>query len=81
MQLILTPKALKHLEKLPKSQQTKIKKRLKALETNPFAGKKLFGELEELRSLKAWPYRIFYYIQDREKIFITAILHRQGAYK
>lgn len=79
LQVIITPKAQKQYEHLPHIQQTKIKKKLSTLENDPYAGKKLFGELAELRSLRVWPYRIIYYI-NKNKIFITSIVHRQGAY-
>ena len=77
MQIIVTPKAQKHYERLPKSEQTKIKKKLSLLENDPLSGKKLAGELKEQRSFKAWPYRIIYYMNvDDEKIYITAVIHR-----
>lgn len=82
MNVIITPKAQKHYAKLPKNEQSKIKKKILILEQDPFIGKKLGGELAELRSLRAWPYRVFYYINEKEgNLFVTAILHRQGAYK
>ena len=82
MQVIITPKAQKHYERLPKSEQVKIKKKLLVVESDPLAGKKLAGELKELRSLKAWPYRIIYYINVVDgKLYITTIQHRQGVYK
>lgn len=82
MQVIVTPKALKQYKHLPKTDQQKIKKKLLVLEQNAKEGKKLSGEFSELRSLKAWPYRIIYYIdKGQKKIYITTITHRQGVYK
>lgn len=82
MQVIVTPKALKQYKHLPKTDQQKIKKKLLILEQNFQEGKKLSGEFSELRSLRAWPYRIIYYINNKQKkIFITTIAHRQGVYK
>ena len=81
MQVIITPKAIKQYNHIPKSEQTKIKKKLLILEQNPQEGKKLFGEFDQLRSLKAWPYRIIYYIDKKQsKVFVVTIAHRQGAY-
>ena len=78
----VTPEATKQFKHLPITEQTKIRKKLISLENNPFSGKKLSGELSQLRSLKTWPYRIIYYIdRNKQNIFITSILHRQGAYK
>ncbi len=82
MHVIVTPKALKQYNHLPRTDQTKIKKKLQVLEQNSQEGKKLSGEYAELRSLKAWPYRKIYYIDDiQKKIFIVTIAHRQGVYK
>ncbi len=58
MQVVLSKNAAKQFSRLPKSEQTKIKKKLHLLETDPLAGKKLAGELSGRRSLKSWPYRI-----------------------
>lgn len=82
MQVIITPKALKQYDYLPKTDRTKIKKKLLSLEKYPLEGKKLSGEYAVLRSLKTWPYRIICYIDKAgKKIFIVTITHRQGVYK
>lgn len=82
MQIILSKNAAKHLERLPKSEKLKIEKKLLRLAENPYSGKKLSGKLDESRSLKAWPYRIIYSINESDKIVeVSEILHRQGAYK
>jgi len=82
MDIIITPKAIKQYNQLPKNEQSKIKKKLNILKENSQEGKKLSGEFMDLRSLRAWPYRIIYYIdQKRKKIFIITIAHRQGVYK
>jgi mRNA-degrading endonuclease RelE of RelBE toxin-antitoxin system len=82
MQVVVTPKALKQYNNLPRTEQIKIKKKLLALELDVQEGKKLSGEYAELRSLRAWPYRIIYYIDKvKKKIFIVTIAHRQGVYK
>lgn len=76
----LTPQAQKDYKKLPTVEQKKIKKRLGLLEINHLSGKKLTGKLSEVYSLRAWPYRILYLIQDNQA-WITHIAHRQGVYK
>jgi mRNA-degrading endonuclease RelE of RelBE toxin-antitoxin system len=82
MEVIVTPKALKQYIHLPKTEQTKIKKKLLLLEQNAQEGKKLSGEYTELRSIKAWPYRIVYFIDNKvKKIYVVTIAHRQGVYK
>lgn len=79
-QVIITPKAQRQFKHLPAPEQVKIRKKLTSLENDPYQGKKLSGELTELKSLKAWPYRIIYYIK-KNIVFIVSIIHRQGAYK
>ena len=82
MLLILSEEAQKKYERLPKREQIKVRKKLLLLEENPTAGKKLTGQLSGIRSLRAWPYRIIYEINEREKtVEIHKIAHRQGAYK
>ena len=82
MEVIVTPKALKQYNHLPKTEQVKIKKKLLFLEQNAQEGKKLSGEYNELRSLRAWPYRIVYFIDNKvKKIYVVTIAHRQGVYK
>ncbi len=82
MQVVLSKIAEKHLKHLPKLEQSKVKKKLLLLADDPFSGKKLSGELEGIRSLRVWPYRIIYKINAVQKLVeVGAILHRQGAYK
>lgn len=82
MEVIITPKATKQYRHLPKNEQIKIKKRLSILEKNPQEGKNLSGKLSGIKSLKAWPYRIIYLIDEKQKkIFVITIAHRQGVYK
>lgn len=82
MNVILSKNAQKDYEHLPKPDQAKVRKKLSQLEQNPYVGKKLTGELEGIRSLRAWPYRIFYEVSASEnRVEVHKIKHRQGAYK
>lgn len=82
MNVILSKDASKQYKRLPKSEQTKIHKKLIALQRDPYEGKKLTGEFVGIRSLRAWPYRILYEINEEKKnIEIHKIAHRQGVYK
>lgn len=82
MQVIITPEAQKQYDKLPSQAQVKITKKLELLKEDSFIGKKLGGQLAKYRSIRAWPYRIIYFKENSQgKVFVTSILHRQGAYK
>jgi len=82
MQVVLSKNASKHYKRLPPAEMNKIKRKLLLLENDPLVGKKLEGELSVYRSLRAWPYRIIYIINQKEQcIEVDDILHRQGAYK
>ena len=82
MQVILSKIAEKHYKKLPKTEKVKVKRKLVSLQANPLLGKKLEAELQESRSLRAWPYRIIYKVDFvRDVMEVSDILHRQGAYK
>ena len=82
MIVVLSKNARRDYEHLPKSEQVKVKKKLLFLEQTPNVGKKLSGDLEGIRSLRAWPYRIFYEVNNEEnRIEVHRIKHRQGVYK
>lgn len=82
MRVELTDKAKKQIAKLPKKEQKKIIKKLIVIGTYPFSGKALSGELSAQYSFRAWPYRIFYLIDKKNKqVLVFNIEHRQRAYK
>ena len=78
--VVITAQAQNDFKKIQERDKKKIRKRLGYLEKNTYVGKKLTGKLSESYSLRAWPYRIFY-IVHKNKVWITHIEHRQGAYK
>lgn len=81
MQVVLSKDAHKQYMHLPKPEQAKVKKKFLLLEQDPTAGKKLTGELSGIHSLRAWPYRILYEINKKEKrVEVHKIAHRQGVY-
>lgn len=70
------------LDKIPVQYQKKILAVLPTITEDPFAGKKLEGELKGLYSYQVWPYRIVYKIyKNILVIVIIRIGHRQGIYK
>lgn len=82
MLVILSKNAARNFKRLPKPEKLKIRKKLLNLQENPYIGKKLSGKISGDRSLRAWPYRIIYSINDKaERVDVSEIVHRQGAYK
>ena len=80
MKLAYKPIVLKQLKKLPQTELKKIFKKLTILSHDPYAGKPLQGELKNMYSLRAWPYRIIYEIKSGT-ITVYSIAHRQAAYR
>ena len=80
MKIIYSSKARKQLTKIPKKELKKIFPKIEKLSLDPMAGKYLKGEYGGFLSLRAWPYRIIYKIEDNT-LTIFSIAHRQGVYK
>ena len=77
-----TPNTAKILNKLKdKKLEKRIRDARSKLEQNPLAGKKLVGKLVGQYSLRIWPYRIVYFINDEKDIIITDIRHRKDVYR
>lgn len=79
MEILVSKRAEKDLKKIPSKDLSKIKKKISLLQKESSCGKKLKGDLNELYSLRTWPYRIVYQIAPR-KIYIVHIMHRQEGY-
>lgn len=76
------PKAEKNLAKLSEKDTVRILKSLLTLESNPYLGKKLRGEYSGYYSIRVWPYRIIYFIKNREcLVIVIRIGQREGVYK
>lgn len=75
-------KAMKELLRLPEKDQERVIKAFDLLRENPFAGKKLHGDAEGSWTLRIWPYRIIYIVQqDIVTVTVVRVGHRQGVYK
>ena len=82
MRVVLSKTAQKQYQKLSPNEGKKIKKKLNSLESGQLTGKKLAGDLKLFRSLRAWPYRIIYCINEVEdRVEVVDIEHRQGVYR
>ncbi|OGJ62123.1 hypothetical protein A3A67_05640 [Candidatus Peribacteria bacterium RIFCSPLOWO2_01_FULL_51_18] len=78
----LRPKARKELARLSREYQERIAIAIDTLSENPFIGKKLEGKFRGAWTLRVWPYRIIYKIdQVTITVEVLKIRHRQGVYK
>lgn len=78
----LRPKARKELARLPREHQRRIGVAIDMLSEDPFIGKKLEGKFRGAWTLRVWPYRIIYRVDQRTiTVEVLKIGHRQGVYK
>ncbi len=69
--------ARKSLRKIPLPWQVRILDVLTDLETTPYLGEKMGGDMKDKRKIRVWPYRIIYKIQEDLKLIkIMEIEHR-----
>lgn len=80
MKVSLRPVVEKQFRKLPPPEKKKVMRKLLLLKNDRAVGKPLQGEHAGSFSLRAWPYRIIYTIEN-SGIVIYSIAHRQGVYK
>ncbi|MEI8229602.1 MAG: type II toxin-antitoxin system RelE/ParE family toxin [Candidatus Peregrinibacteria bacterium] len=80
--IIIDSQARKDMKKLSADIQRRVSAAIDILRENPFAGKRLKGDLIGLWTLRVWPYRILY-IVERKIITVTVleVAHRQGVYQ
>lgn len=72
----------KQLSKLPHKQQQRITAAVVGLREDPYSGKKLSGKYRDYYSLRVWPYRVIYTVQQQKLlVLIIRIGHRQGVYR
>jgi mRNA interferase RelE/StbE len=77
--IFLHPKANTALDKLDKTIQTAVKKKIKELKESPDQGERLAGS--EFWKIRAGDYRIIYEIHTKtEKVIILYIGHRKNVY-
>ena len=82
MELVYKDEALKQLKRIGDGDKSKAQRKLEMIKKYPLIGKQLQGEYLGLRSLRAWPLRIFYTFDPTSQIVeIIAIKYRGGAYK
>jgi mRNA interferase RelE/StbE len=81
MGLFLTKTFQKNFKKLPINIQHQIEKALQQIYLNPSLGKKLLGELDGEYSYRIGKYRIIYFIDIDDNIWVETVSHRKDVYK
>ncbi|NCN06676.1 MAG: type II toxin-antitoxin system RelE/ParE family toxin [Candidatus Pacebacteria bacterium] len=82
MQIVYLPKTKKHFRQLDKKQISRIINAIELLPTTPDLGKQLVGKLRGKRSLRVWPYRVVYSLDQKQNlIIIEAVQHRKEVYR
>jgi mRNA interferase RelE/StbE len=74
--------ALKEIQRLDKSQQTRLIEAIDKIADNPHIGKLLKGEFSGLRRIRVGSYRVIYEINKWEVlILILRVAHRKDVYR
>jgi mRNA interferase RelE/StbE len=81
MALFLTQTFQKNFLRLPKNIQPKVEAALQKIYSNPLAGRKLHGELDGEFSLRVGAYRIIYFLDKENNIWVETVRHRKEVYR
>jgi mRNA-degrading endonuclease RelE of RelBE toxin-antitoxin system len=81
MKLYLTNTFQKKYQKMPKNIQGRIEEALREISLNPYEEKKLMGELEGEYSYRIDRYRIIYFVDEKQNIWIETVSHRKNVYR
>ena len=74
--------AAKALQKISKSDRSRLIEAIDALSENPSAGSALKGEFVGLRRIRVGNYRIIYEVQDAQLIvLVVRVGHRKEVYR
>ena len=80
--VLLSSRAEKFYRKLRKNIRARVSEALISLENQPYAGKRLHGELRENYSLRVGKIRIVYNVSEKDKIaYVIAIGLRKTVYQ
>lgn len=79
--LYLTNTFQNKFQKMPKNIQGGIEETLRDISINPYAGKRLMGELEGEYSYRIGRYRIIYFVDGKQNIWIETVSHRKDVYR
>jgi len=81
MALFLTQTFQKNFLRLPRDVQLKVEAALRKVYSDPYIGKKLPGDLEGEFSLRVGAYRIIYFMDKQNDIWVETVRHRKEVYR
>ncbi|HDJ66112.1 MAG TPA: type II toxin-antitoxin system RelE/ParE family toxin [Nitrososphaeria archaeon] len=80
--ILVTRRFERDFRKLDREIKRRVDSIIRRLETNPFLGKPLRGELKGKRSLRMGDYRLIYVIDEKNRIIILLTIRpRKAAYR
>jgi mRNA-degrading endonuclease RelE of RelBE toxin-antitoxin system len=80
--VLLSRQAEKFYKKLGENTRARVREALTTLESQPYIGKRLHGELKENYSIRIGKIRIIYAISEKDKtIYVIAIGPRKTIYR
>ena len=68
-------------QKIPKGIQARIEEALREISQNPYAGKKLIGELEGEYSYRIGSHMIIYFVDEKQNIWIETVSQRKDVFR
>lgn len=68
----------KSLLKIPSPWIERMEKVINTLETDPYAGEKMNGDMKDKRKIKIWPYRIVYKIDEARHLIVICEAEHRG---
>jgi len=81
MALFLTQTFQRNFLRLPRDVQPKVEAALRKVYSDPYIGKKLLGDLEGEFSLRVGAYRIIYFMDKQNDIWVETVRHRKEVYR
>ena len=78
-QIKFSGKARHSLKRIPFEWQARIESAIDCLIQGPFYGRKMWGQLQNKRWLKLWPYRIVYEVDEKKHIVYILNIGQRGS--
>ena len=80
-QIVITPRAARHLGRLDRRMMERVARRIDALTQQPHLGKSLKGRLKDKRSLRVGDFRVIYRLDTAgHQVIVENVGHRREIY-